>query len=109
MSAWAPAPSPIRVVVANPGELPAIHEINGTLSSFQRLLCGNLELVRGVRGLDGLDVFVNEDGIRLGLAANRGFLGPIVVSASDSDGDVASLTDRECARAIAALGLPGDR
>jgi hypothetical protein len=103
------------VVVCNPGDAPASREIGDELEALQGCVGGSIELVRvrGV-GLDGFDVFVNEDGLWLEQSFNRWLghhfiVGPIVVSKSNAAGEQVSLSAPEVETVIDALRHPTGR
>lgn len=96
----------LKVVVAMPGEMPKVQEIDGSLESMQALVGGYVELVH-VRELPGLDVYVNEDGRSKKLAPNRivgghRIVGPILVSASKGE-DMTTMSEQQIALAIQVL------
>lgn len=95
----------IRVVVAEVGKAPEAREIDGSLESFQKIVGGYIEAVRRVGLPQGMDLFVNEEGRLHGMPFNRyvaGFdlLGPIVIAASDDEGETTSLSDDQIDFAI---------
>lgn len=98
----------IKVVIANPGEKSEAVEINDTLEAFQKIVGGYIEILPDRMG-DGLDILINEDGRGRELPPNRiirsfGIVGPILVTASTSEGEPRSLTDDEVALARLMLG-----
>lgn len=98
----------MRAVVARPGCPPVEVDTTGELAAVQALVGGYLELLPNRGPRDGLDVFVNEEGLLRALPFNRtvrGFpvVGPVVVLASTPEGDTRGLTPDEVARALRLL------
>lgn len=95
----------IRVVVANPGERAAIVEIPSTLEALQKVVGGYIEAVQvGPFQRMGLHLYVNEEGLLLGLPFNRfNLVGPILVSKMNAEGDDVGLTEREAIEAVMLL------
>ena len=80
-----------------------------SLTAMQEVVGGSIQIVplRG-HALDGFDVYVNEDGLHLGLPFNRAIgwhriVGPILVSKADRAGEQVTLTPDEAARIVAIL------
>ena len=93
----------LRVLVVEPGKLPAIQEIDGSLESMQRLVGGYIQAVYPFD--DPVALICNEEGKLLGLPMNRtlrderGVPYDIVCGtfflAGIAEDDFASLTDRQ--------------
>ena len=103
----------MKAILKKVGEEPAIVFKELTLKFLQEAVGGYIECVP--IGPD-VSVYCNEDGIALGLKPNCcGFLGDIIISATDADtGEPRSLTKAEIRKALAwldkfaALEQPGE-
>ena len=94
----------IDVVVCEPGGLPRRTRIKPGLQAMQDVVGGSIELL----SVGDLDCWVCADGIERGWPLNRvvegqPLLGPILVTASDREGETVSLTSEQADRAIALL------
>lgn len=100
----------IRVVVARPGCEPVVASIGNNLDAMQGVVGGYIELVP----VNGLDLWVNEEGLLIGLPFNRmiggtPMVGTILVASSNEEGDTIGLTDAQVASAMALLSAPKSR
>lgn len=96
----------VRVVVANPGDEPVVREIENTLEALQSAVGGYIEAL----SFNELTVYVAEEGRMRGMPFNRFFagiplVGPIVVCASDDEGETISLTSHQASHACRMLAL----
>lgn len=97
-------PNKLRVVIANPGEPAREAELGPDLRDLQDAVGGYVEMVRYER----LDLWCNEEGILRDLPPNRYvngtvICGPIVVAASDEDGNTLGLSQDSCDHAVRLL------
>lgn len=81
----------IRVLVVAPGEPCAVRDVENSLAAFQAVVGGYIEVVAPLMGglVDAhgsVAMYINEDGLSMGLLANR--LGMAAVSRKSWDGDV---------------------
>ena len=96
----------IRVVRLAPGKMPEETTIMAGLDSLQSEVGGNIEVV----GLDkGVDAYVNEEGLLIGLPFNCHLptayaggrmvpvVGTIILASHDAEGETVSLTDEQAA------------
>lgn len=95
----------IRVVVAAPGAKPVISNIDPSLKSLQSIVGGLVECVH----VGGLDLWVNEEGLLLDLPFNREIegiplVGTILVTGTDGEGELTSLSDSQIEDAFQILG-----
>lgn len=96
--------SNIRVVVADVGQRAEVREINPDLDGMQGAVGGYIELF--AKTPDGVDWWCNETGRIDGLPLNRIVLdgfdihGPILVTASDDEGETVGLTDDQAERVV---------
>jgi len=94
----------IRVVRLVPGQMPEVATIAAGLNSLQSEVGGNIEVV----GLDkGVDAYVNEEGLLIGLPFNCHLpsafaggrmvpvVGTIILASHDEEGETVSLTDEQ--------------
>lgn len=104
-------PEEIRVLVMNPDQAPTVTSIPNTLSAFQNVVGGYLEMVT-IDPRDNLVMLVNEDGIRLGLEPNMAatqlcgmaghIVGPAVVLRVGPEGENVPVTDEDIERLLGA-------
>jgi len=97
-------PKMLRVVIANPGEPAREAEIGSGLKCLQGAVGGYVDMVR----CDGLDLWINDEGLLLDLPPNRHvngavIHGAIVVAASDDNGNTTGLSPDGCAHATRLL------
>ena len=97
----------IRVIIANPGKKPVVTEIENTLTAMQAVVGGYIDCLRA----GDLDLWVNDEGLLMGLPFNvmvngTPLVGPILVAASNREGDTIGLTDAQVARALSLLSAP---
>ena len=95
----------IRIVVAEPGKLPAVTFISDSLKDMQQIVGGYIELFEITES--GIDLFCNEEGKLISLECNRFFpelqdivCGPILAIGHDEEGAAISLTDEQVNEAI---------
>lgn len=102
----------IRVVIAEPGKLAEVREIESTAEAMQAIVGGWLEVVPLGDPEDRLDCWLNEEGRLLGLPFNRNVPAPIggfwdlhstfFVCRNDGDGNCTGLSEEE-ARSVCRL------
>jgi hypothetical protein len=99
-----------RYILKNPGEAPAAGEIKLTLQQLQRFVGGYVENLPAAYKPGGatFDVYMNEEGLLKRLPLNlmigvTPIVGPVVILAHDSEGEVRSLTAKEERQAMAWL------
>lgn len=96
-------------VLALPGCPPTRHHLkDSNLKSLQGAVGGPIELLSIHTPSGPLDVWVNEEGILLGLPFNRTvqgspLVGPILVTASNAEGDTIGLSNAQADAAISLL------
>lgn len=101
----------MRIIRIDPGAEPEIVEINNSRQAMQAVVGGNIEQIFATSAHVGrwLNFFCNED--PAGLRPNRNvsvdpelgrtnIRGPILVSATDDEGNTVSLTDAEIMLAL---------
>ena len=95
----------IRIVVAEPGKLPAVTFISDSLKDMQQIVGGYIELFEMTES--GIDLFCNEEGKLINLVPNRYFpelrdviCGTIIAIGHDEEGAAISLTDEQVNEAI---------
>ena len=95
----------IRIVVAEPGKLPAVSFITDSLKEMQRIVGGYIELFETTES--GIDLFCNDEGKLIHLECNRFFpelqdivCGPIIAIGHDDEDASVSLTDEQVQEAI---------
>ena len=95
----------IRIVVAEPGKLPAVSFITDSLPDMQRIVGGYIELFETTES--GIDLFCNEEGKLFHLECNRFFpeirdivCGSIIAVGHDEEGASISLTDEQVQEAV---------
>ena len=95
----------IRIVVAEPGKLPAVSFISDSLKDMQQIVGGYIELFETTES--EIDLFCNEEGKLSSLECNRVFpelqdiiCGPIIAIGHDDEGASVSLTEEQVQEAI---------
>ena len=95
----------IRIVVAEPGKLPAVTFISDSLKGMQQIVGGYIELFKTTES--EIDLFCNEEGKLINLECNRYFpelqdivCGTIIAIGHDDEGASVSLTDEQVKEAI---------
>ena len=95
----------IRIVVAEPGKLPTVSLITGSLKGMQQIVGGYIELFETTES--EIDLFCNEEGKLINMECNRFFpelqdivCGPIIAIGHDDEGASVSLTDEQVKEAI---------
>ena len=99
----------ITVVIAQPKGPALVTTISGALEAAQSVVGGYIEQFTA----GNLLFWVNEDGKNNGMPFNRlvsargmthAIMGPILVTSYDEEGDSASLSEEQVARAVKILG-----
>ena len=94
-----------RVVIVEPGKLPAVTFIEDSLEGMQKAVGGYIELFETTAS--GIDLFCNDEGKLTNMEMNRYFpelqdiiCGPILVIGHDEEGSSVSLTDEQIEEAV---------
>ena len=94
-----------RVVIVEPGKLPAVSFIEDSLEAMQKTVGGYIELFETTES--GIDLFCNDEGKLTGMEMNRFFpevqdivCGPILAVGHDEEGASVSLTDEQVREAV---------
>lgn len=102
----------VRIVRKRVGQQPEVAEIDAGLDAMQAEVGGMIEPIRLT---EEVAIYVNEEGILLGLPSNTvlrnsagravfSLVGDLFVGANDEEGDSRSLTDDEVSFALRVLG-----
>lgn len=105
-------------VTKRPQEKPVLHEMEGRKVGYETLregVGGYIECVRKEIGGDEVDVWVNEEGLLLGLEPNywdeelgQPLNGPVIVCRADKDGDSIGLTKAQAEKVMKYLASKGN-
>ncbi len=94
-----------RIVIVEPGKLPEVSFIDGSLEAMQKVVGGYIELFETTES--GIDLFCNDEGKLANLEMNRFFpefrdiiCGPILAIGHDGEGASVSLTDDQVREAV---------
>ena len=103
----------IRIVVAEPGKLPAVSFISDSLRDMQQIVGGYIELFETTES--EIDLFCNEEGKLISLECNRFFpelqdivCGTIIAIGHDEEGAAVSLTEEQVQEAPARFARIGN-
>ena len=97
----------MTVVIARPASRPVVAQIENTLAAMQAVVGGYVECLH----MEGLDLWINEEGLAEGLPFNIEvdgvtLVGNVLVAGVTPDGDTRSLTPGEVEQALALLTPP---